>query len=77
MRTARVVRVDGRHDPVRGWSCEPAGEAGYRVDSFVSDGDRVRPLTREVVSDVWRQAELLLAAPMKNLQINGVGRLPR
>jgi hypothetical protein len=35
------------------------------LHSFVRVLDRVRKQTREVISDVWRQATLLLAAPTK------------
>ena len=40
--------------------CEPCGSG--------------KTLMREVVSDVWRQAELLLAARMQRTQINGAAK---
>ena len=51
---------------------------GLPLNSFVSVLDRVRKQTREVVSDVWRQATLLLAAPMeKTLDTKMAERSPR
>ena len=46
--------------------CGSQEVAGLHAASFVRVLDRVSRETREVVFDVWRQATLLLAAPIVN-----------